>query len=230
MSHHREFGRYAPSYERYRLIQARVAASLASTIKKSYSHVVDLGCGSGGFFRAYERPFTKYFAIDLSPEMLALHPDGEGVEKWLGDFNDPSLYERLKKEPVDLVISASSLQWSEDLDATLASIASLEAPVALAIFTAGTFRTLHEIAGVPSPIRDARKTVAALRRHFDLQIDILKYELYFKDPLSMLRYIKRSGVSGGRRRLGVGALKKVMARYPHAYLEFEVVRAVSAGI
>jgi len=39
----------------------------------------------------------------------------------------------------------------------------------------------------------------------------------------MLRYIKKSGVSGGRNLLTYKQTKKLMDEYPLNYLEFEVV-------
>jgi malonyl-CoA O-methyltransferase len=39
----------------------------------------------------------------------------------------------------------------------------------------------------------------------------------------MLRYIKRSGVSGGKRQLSIKDIKRVVDRYPLNYLEFEVI-------
>ena len=228
MQPHREFRRFASDYGRYSLIQDRVAKALASKIEKPFEKIVDLGCGSGGFFRAYEHPFTRYCAVDLAPQMLSLHPGGEGVQKLEGDFDDPRLYSRLGEEDFDLLVSSSALQWSRDLDLALQHIAALGLPVALAIFTSGTFASLHSAAGTVSPIRSKDETVAAIERNFDAEIDILRYELYFSDRLSMLRYIKRSGVSGGRRQLTFAQTKKILQEYTLPYLEFEVVRAVTA--
>ena len=228
MQPHREFRRFASDYGRYSLIQDRVAKALASKIEKPFEKIVDLGCGSGGFFRAYEHPFTRYCAVDLAPQMLSLHPGGEGVQKLEGDFDDPRLYSRLGKEDFDLLVSSSALQWSRDLDLALQRIAALGLPVALAVFTSGTFASLHSAAGTVSPIRSKDETVAAIERNFDAEIDILRYELYFSDRLSMLRYIKRSGVSGGRRQLTFAQTKKILQEYTLPYLEFEVVRAVTA--
>ncbi len=228
MQPHREFRRFASDYGRYSLIQDRVAKALASKIEKPFEKIVDLGCGSGGFFRAYEHPFTRYCAVDLAPQMLSLHPGGEGVQKLVGDFDDPRLYSRLGEEDFDLLVSSSALQWSRNLDLALQRIAALGLPVALAVFTSGTFASLHSAAGTVSPIRSKEETVAAIERNFDAEIDILRYELYFSDRLSMLRYIKRSGVSGGRRQLTFAQTKKILQEYTLPYLEFEVVRAVTA--
>ncbi|WP_201352148.1 methyltransferase [Hydrogenimonas urashimensis] len=230
MAAHKEFCRFAGSYGRYSLIQERVARFLASKIKNPYPVVVDLGCGTGGFFRAYEHSFTKYFAIDAAPEMLALHPCGKGVEKIIGNFNDPSLFETLGRLDFDLLVSSSALQWCDNLEWTLSRMARLNRPVAMAVFTSGTFATLHQIAGTSSPISSLEETTAAIAKHFDAKIDLLRYRIYFRDTLSMLRYIKRSGVSGGRGVLGYKETKKILSNYPLAYLEFEVVCAVSKEI
>lgn len=227
MQPHREFRRFASDYGRYSLIQDRVAKALAGKIGKPFARVVDLGCGSGGFFRAYEHPFTRYLAVDISDEMLELHPEAPGVVKMRGDFDDPELFGRLAESDFDLLVSSSALQWSRDLDLVLRRIAALGRPSAFAIFTSGTFETLHKTAGISSPIRTKEETIAALEKNFDAEIDILRYELYFEDSLSMLRYIKRSGVSGGKRRLTYAQTKKVLQDYRLPYLEFEVVRAVT---
>jgi len=227
MTPDKEFRRFAQSYRRYNLIQARVATALANKIPhNNYPRIIDLGCGSGGFFNAYQHPFVSYLAIDIAPEMVAIHPIQKGVETMLGDFNDPALFRELKKRKFDLLVSSSALQWSQNLDWTLAQIADLKRPVALALFTSGTFAELHKIAGISSPIRSRDETIRLLQKHFNLTIDILRYRLYFRDTLSMLRYIKRSGVSGGMRQLSVTQTRHILTHYPLSYLQFEVVTAV----
>ncbi len=224
MQHHKEFSRFAKEYGRYSLIQRRVAEALAKRVGR-YERIVDLGCGGGAFFRAYEHQFISYLAVDLSRQMLDLHPDGEGVRKIVGDFDDPKLYDYLRSVDFDLLVSSSALQWSRDLPLALSRIASLRKPTALAIFTSGTFASLHERAGTVSPIRSKEETIEALLSAFDAKIETLEYRLYFRETLSMLRYIKRSGVSGGVRRLGYAETKAILRDYTLPYLEFEVVLA-----
>ena len=230
MTHLRQFGRHARGYERFNLIQRRLARALAERIPPGYERIVDLGCGGGGFLQAYERTFTNYLAVDASAEMLGCHPRAEGVECMVGDFNDPSLFETLVKRDFDLLVSSSALQWAADLDWTLGRIAELKRPVALTIFTSGTFATLHEMAGIRSPIRSREETEAALRRRLDVEIDLLRYRLYFKSVRAMLSYIRRSGVSGGRNLLGYRQVKRLVESYPLPYLEFEALRALSADL
>jgi len=223
MTSHKEFQRFAKTYSQYSLIQARIAEVLANKISGNFSHVVDLGCGSGGFFNAFKKPFVSYLAIDISPEMLEIHPTTNGVETMVGDFNDPKLFEALKKREFNLIVSSSALQWSQNLDWTLSQIASFKKPIALSLFTSGTFKTLHNIVGISSPIRSKEETVRLLKKHFDAKIDTLEFRLYFSDRLSMLRYIKQSGVSGGKRKLSITQTRNILRDYPLFFLEFEVV-------
>ena len=223
MTPHHSFGRRADTYDSYNVIQERVARELAASIEGTYEKIVDLGCGTGGFFRAYDRSFTSYLAIDISPRMLARHPQKEGVEKLVGDFNDPALFEKIAAFGPDLVVSSSALQWAEDLDGTLGQISALKKPTALALFTSGTFQTLHETAGVRSPIRDAEETERLLRKYFHAPVRHLRERLHFDNTLAMLRYIQRSGVSGPRPLLDYRQVKKVLRAYPLDYLEFEVL-------
>ena len=225
-----QFHRHAGSYDRYNIVQTRVARYLASRVAGEFGRIADIGCGSGGFFRAWGRPFSAYLAIDIAPGMLARHPDGPGVEKIRGDFDDGALYGRIEAWRPDLVVSSSALQWSKDLDAALGRIADLGRPVALALFCDGTFASLRQAAQTPSPIRGREETISLLAKHFDAHIGELRYRLYFQDKLALFRYIKRSGVSGGRRMLDYGAARRLVREYPHSFLEFEIVYAVSRAV
>jgi malonyl-CoA O-methyltransferase len=229
MASHLPFRRHANDYERHNLVQKKIARRLADGIAKPHDTIVELGCGNGTFFKVYPHPFRRYVAIDAAPEMVALHPQTTGVENWVGDFNDPSLFERIRAVRPDLIVSASALQWAEDLDRTLAMIAELDRPVALAIFTAGTFASLRKITGAPSPIRDFDTTAALLRKYWHGPIEPLRYRLYFSDRLAMLRYIKYSGVTGGGRPLPYRTVKRILAAYPFAYLEMEALRFYSSS-
>ncbi len=230
MQHYEEFRRFAEGYSRYSLIQERVAAALAKRVGTGFDHIVDLGCGSGAFYKAYKAfggGFTNYYAVDQASEMLRLHPDAKGVKKIVGDFDDEALYEKLSGLESDIVVSSSALQWSRDLNLALERIASLGKPVAISVFTSGTFASLHDTAGVNSPIRSKEETIEAIRNSLNADITILEYNLYFRDILSMLRYIKGSGVSGGKRMMEYRQIKTILERYSLPYLEFEVVVALS---
>jgi len=218
-----EFSKYALEYGAYNIIQRKVVRKLLDSIKEKPKTILDLGCGSGAVVENIEWEFDHFIGVDFAPGMLELHPKSNKIESVYGNFNDPSLFEQLQTFCFDYVISASALQWADDLDFVFKHIAALNRPVALAIFTAGTFKTLHKSAGVDSLLSSASEIKILQEKYFsDAKFEIVRYSLEFESVREMFRYIKKSGVSGSRKILSYKETKKLMYSYPLNYLEFEV--------
>lgn len=217
-----EFSRYAAEYGSRNVIQRLVAKQLVTTSARP-KRMLDLGCGSGTLYSLIDWDVERFVGVDFSEQMLEHHPKDSNVELLWGNFNDPLLFEGLKEERFDRIYSASALQWAEDLDRVIESLASLNTPMSLAIFTAGTFKTLHECAGVTPLLRSSDEVMAIAEKYVDAHFEVLHTTLEFDSVREMFRYIKRSGVSGGRRVLDFSQTKRLMETYPLEYLEFEVV-------
>lgn len=218
-----EFSRYAAEYGSRNVIQRHVAQKLITSTETHPRRILDLGCGNGTLFSLIDWEIERFVGVDFSEQMLEHHPKDSNVELLLGNFNDPLLFEGLKEERFDRIYSASALQWAEDLDRVIESLASLNTPMSLAIFTAGTFKTLHECAGVTPLLRSSDEVIAIAEKYVDAHFEVLHTTLEFDSVREMFRYIKRSGVSGGRRVLDFSQTKRLMETYPLDYLEFEVV-------
>ena len=222
-----EFSRFAAVYSRHNIIQAEVAQKLISMLpQKQYETILDLGCGRGEVYRNLKKQgvgFGHLTALDISVEMLQLHPSGENLTMVQNDFNQPDILKALPASHYDLLISSSALQWSSDLDATLPLLASLSDRFYFAIFTAGTFRSLHRCAGITSPIYSEAILKEKISKYFDAEYETIRYKLHFDTVYKMLRYIKESGTSGGERRLSYTQTKQLLDTYPYDYLEFEVL-------
>ena len=221
----KEFSRFAHKYGQYNIIQNKVAQNLVSDLATRPEYILDLGCGSGTILDKVDWKYKKLTAVDFSQKMLDLHPKGNNIECRLGDFNEDKLFEELTKEKFDHIFSSSSLQWATDLDTTLYQISQLNAPVSLAIFTSNTFKTLLDTAGIDSPLRGVDELKYLLNQYFHCEIEVLNYELSFESVEEIFRYIKKSGVSGGRNALGYKEMKALMKNYPSKTLEFEVLFA-----
>ena len=222
-----EFSRFAGTYGRHNRIQAQVAEKLISMLpKKRYGAVLDLGCGSGEVYRnlkARDIAFDHLTAIDISAEMLHRHPSEKSVTKIQGDFNCPDDLKFLSSQRYDLLLSSSALQWSSDLNLTLSVLSKLSEHFYFAIFTSGTFQSLHRSAGIISPIRSEALIKETVMMHYDAVFETVRYTLQFDSVYKMLRYIKESGTSGGERRLSYAQMKQLLENYPLDYLEFEVL-------
>lgn len=209
------------------MIQAEVAKQLVSGLnEKYYSTVIDVGCGSGAVFKSLGEcsiRFDRFIALDLSAEMLALHPSGADIIKECVDFNSDELLDGFVDDKDTLLLSSSALQWSTDLHRTLSGLSRYAKRAHFAIFTSGTFKTLHQNAGITSPIYSEQEVREAIGNYYDATFVLHTYQLRFQDTKEMFRYIQKSGVSGGERRLGYGKMKRLMEEYPLDYLEFEVL-------
>jgi len=219
-----EFSRNATAYEQVNIIQRKVLHDLIAKITDRPKRLLDVGCGSGGFYRAALWKIDAFVGIDFAKGMLALHPRSDTIELIEGDFNDLSLFDPLYSRGFDRIVSSSALQWATDLDATLAVLRAFDAPVSFSLFTSGTFRTLYEIASLPPLLRDEEETRRIISKHFgDAKVETRHYTLRFDSVREMFRYMKRSGVGAGRNILGYREMKRIMHTYPLDHLEYEVV-------
>ena len=219
-----QFSKYATHYGNYNIIQNQVVSKLVDSIKNRPKKILDLGCGNGALYKSIRWDLDAFIGVDFAKGMLELHPKESKVECLYGDFNDEALFKLLKNSyRFDYIVSASALQWADNLDAVMHNIALLDAPVALAIFTSATFQTLNATAGLPPLLSSAASIEELQKKYFpNTKFELVRYQLEFESVREMFRYIKKSGVSGSRRVLSYKATKKLMQEYPLNYLEFEV--------
>ena len=222
-----QFSRYAKSYLKYSIIQQKGAEILAEKLPSNLGAIADLGCGNGRLYKELQKrdkEFDKFYGADFSKEMINMHPNGQNIELITGDFNNRLLFEKLKKLNLNYLLSASALQWAKDLDFTLKSCSKVALNAGFFIFTSGTFKSLHKFVNIESPIYSKERVLDSFNRYYrSINVKEYNFKLQFNDNLEMLRYIKKSGVSGGRVHLGYKDLKALIDNYPQSYLEFETV-------
>lgn len=218
-----EFSKYAREYPKFNQIQEEVAKKLITSLTSKPKKILDLGCGSGAVYKLIDWKLEKFVGVDFSHKMLELHPKASNVECMLGDFNDAALFENLLKEDFDYIVSASALQWAEDLEDVFKNIARFDLPFSLAIFTSGTFAAINKTAKIDPITPSKEKVIDLAKQYLSADIEVVNYSLEFESVRDMFRYIKKSGVSAGRNVLDYKQTKKLMDEYPLNYLEFEVV-------
>jgi malonyl-CoA O-methyltransferase len=223
----REFSRFAHAYDSHNQIQQKVAKSLVATVTTdNYKKIIDIGCGSGSVYqnlKIEKKLLEEFIALDSSEDMLAIHPDGINIKKICTDFDSKDAFNAMIELSDTLLISASSLQWSKDLDTLFSRLSQLSNQAYFAIFTANTFKTLHRVASLNSPIYSTKLLKKYINKYFDALYEVRHYQLEFETVKEMFRYIKKSGVSGGEKKLSYKEIKSLMDKYPLTYLEFEVL-------
>jgi malonyl-CoA O-methyltransferase len=223
-----EFSRFAHQYNTYNMIQAKVATTLIAKLPhQSYKNIIDIGSGSGEVYKNLQKQkvlLESFVALDSAESMLAIHPDNKLITKICTNFNNKDFIEDMPKRDYDLLLSSSALQWSTDLVYTMRELSLLSSTFYGALFTSGTFKTLHKTAGVSSPIYSDNVVRNVMNQFYkDVQFEMHHYSLEFNSTRDMFKYIKQSGVSSGERKLNYKQTKALMENYPLNYLEFEVL-------
>ena len=220
--HIKEFSKNAHSYDDYTALQQEIARYLLSHITTQPQTVLDLGCGSGAVFKNLPWDVAHFTGVDSASGMCELHPKNEKVKILCHDFESPTLFSQLTP-PYDLLISSSALQWARDLETLMAHMSLTCKEGAFAIFTDKTFEMIYTMSGLSSFLPNANTLVSLFQKQFTCKHEVKTYRLFFEDNPSKFRYIKKSGVSGGKRRLSVAQTKALIQNYPLDYLEFEVL-------
>jgi len=222
----KEFDKSANSYSNYSKVQAIGAKLLVKEVGKDIGNIADIGCGSGRVYKNIRENsiyFNRFYGIDFSKEMLKLHPKEPNIELMVGDFNTISLFKKLEKLELDTIISSSALQWAKNLEWSLRECSKVANRGYFFIFTSKTFKSIHKIAKINSPIYPKESAIEAFTKSFKPnKIELLEYKLEFNNTLEMLRYIQKSGVSAGVN-LSYKKMKKILDEYPLDYLEFETL-------
>ncbi len=223
----KEFSRFAHEYSKYNVIQKEVAKRLCELLdENTYEKILDLGAGDGAIYQNLVNQnisFSNFVALDFSQEMLNLHPRHHNIKKVCLDFNQEGFSSKFRKNEFNLLISSSALQWSKNLPQVLAELSTLADEHLFSFFTSNTFKTLHQTIGIKSPVLKQEEILLSLDKFFNYDLEVTQYKLNFNSTHEMLRYIKRSGVSGGVRQLSYKEMKRLLLAYPLDYLEFEVI-------
>ena len=222
-----QFKRNAGSYEQYSLIQQKGAKLLVKELPHNLGSVLDLGCGNGRVYKELSKvnkSYSHYYALDFAESMLNLHPKFTNLHLIKADFNTPMTFEKIKQLNLDIIISASALQWAQDLEKTFNNCADCANYGAFFLFGSNTFKSLHKTLALKSPIYSVEEIKKSfLNSYNELKIQEFNWTLEFDNSYEMLKYIKKSGVSGGVFQAGYKKLKKLIKENKLRYLEFEAI-------
>ena len=218
----KEFSRRAHTYDENTPVQQDVARYLLSKLDSKPKTILDLGCGSGAVFRAIDWEVSRFTGVDSSYEMCKRHPSASYVHLINNDFDVPAVWSQLNA-PYDMIVSSSALQWSQNIEQVLRHISLTCNEVALAVFTDKTFHSIYDVSGLKTFLPNAQALATLCEKYFTCKHEVKTFQLFFEDNLSLFRYIKASGVSGGEKKLTVSQARALIKNYPHRYLEFEVI-------
>lgn len=220
--HIHEFSKNAYRYDEHTALQQSIAQELVAGITSKPRNVMDLGCGSGAVYKNITWALDTFVGVDSAQAMCERHPRSPHVVIVNEDFDAPAFWSNLSSS-YDAIISSSALQWSGDIEQLLRHISFTCKEGAFAIFTDKTFHSVYELSGLKTFLPRADTLVQTCEKYFTCKHEIKTFKLFFEDNLSLFRYIKKTGVSGGVKKLTFSQTKALIQNYPYDYLECEVL-------
>ena len=138
LSPKKEFSRFSTNYQHLSTIQQKIAKELITQTQKRYqkkSTLLDIGCGNGNIFKQIDWNIKNFYGIDISHNMCKLHPKDKHIHIKESNFDNIEIFNEYKDKNIDIIISSSALQWSNNLNNVFKEISKISKQIAISIFT-----------------------------------------------------------------------------------------------
>ena len=195
------FNKHYNVYEKYSLAQKQVAKNLLDYMGKSnifntqINSIFEIGCGTGIFTREYR----KYF---LHSDLIL--NDIFDVREFIKDI-DYNIFiqeniEELDIPKSDLVVSSSVFQWIKDKDSLIRNIAENTDNLCFSSYVSGNLIEIKNHFDISLDYLNIEEFKEILKKYFS---SVKSYsetiKLDFEDPMSVLKHLKYTGVTGFQR-------------------------------
>lgn len=200
------FGRAANTYDAHAALQREVGDQvnqLLAAVPPTFTHLLDVGCGTGYIARHWRSSETTVTALDLSAAMLA-----EARTQHSADYYVQADAERLPF--ADGVFGACSsnlaLQWCRDLRVPLRELYRVLAPGGMAVFTtlvAGSLGSLDQAWAAVDDRRHVNEFLPLSRLRADLAAvgadrqahHVQRHTMWYPSVVAMMRDLKGIGAT-----------------------------------
>lgn len=200
------FAKASDSYLRHALVQRRIALRMVKLIQayvplSAHRRVLEIGCGTGLFTRAYLHRWQpeQLLLNDLCPEVAPFFADLP-EDKVCFVAKDAELLDFPSGQ--DLIVSCSALQWFDAPERFLCGCRRLLSPdgyLAFSTFGPRNAEEIRTLTGDALPYRSLEELTDALSDSYRLvHASESCMRLSFPSPLDVLRHLKDTGVTGIR--------------------------------
>ena len=226
------FSKRLAAYDSLAVVQQRIAAELAGYFSvyapARFESVLEVGCGTGFLTRELLKigDIGQLYLNDIVPEALPVLQSrlvGEGCTARIGLIPGDAEHTAVPSE-MDLVASASAMQWFEDLGAFFAKAAAALKPDGWFVFNLFGPRNLHQIKALTGigleylPADALRDVLGHCFRIEELREQTVRQG--FDTPFDALRHLQQTGVTAsGDFRWTPGKLRAFERDYMDRYGE-----------
>lgn len=197
----RRFAQAHLSYAQHAIVQSEVAAGLIQLMQQQpmqphFQRVLEIGCGSGLFTQRFMQcySFEHLFLNDLYAEVQQHFQEDPRILWGIGNIETLPLPQSL-----DLVMSASALQWVADLSALFSKIHQALQPSGHLCFASYATDNLKEIKALTGQGLNYSSLSEVIEKLESQGFEILAQHeermiLHFAHPKQVLQHIKATGV------------------------------------
>lgn len=215
------FGSVAAVYDAHASVQQQIvdemlvmvqSSGLARRLAEPPVSILEVGSGSGCL--------TRYLT-ELAPEanmavwdLAAPRPAGLAPSVRFEGCDAELRISSLEPETLDVIFSASTMQWFNSPARFLAGCARALRPggyAVLSTYVRGNMHEISDITGVALPLSDPERLLAMAADRFEV-VDhrLFERDLDFDSPVDVLRHLRHVGADS----LGVGNPLRIVRRYP----------------
>jgi malonyl-ACP O-methyltransferase BioC len=190
------------TYRKHAIVQEAIASRLIAEMRwrcpMHHDSVLEIGCGPAvlteKFFQFFDA--NKYIANDIVEEYSTLLETFNPKIKFMaGDIETCELPQNL-----DLILSGSTFQWFNKLDAFLEKCANALSPngfLAFSSFGPENYREIRSVNGGGLNYLTFNEHLRLLDKYFDVvwnEKEIITR--HFPEPIGVLHHMKQTGVNG----------------------------------
>lgn len=218
-----KFGRAEETYNDNAVVQRQIAEKLCSIARQDLSAdpqtILEIGCGTGLTTRMLTGTFPEasITAWDLHiPENFHSQFAADSVSSLECDAE--TAVRDLADESIDMIFSASTVQWFNSLPEFLRQAARVLRPGGRAVISTFGPATMNQIRSL-LPQANHYPPAASLRRMIPPSLTLLHFEeeehtLRFASPLEALRHVKLTGVNALSSDRNGARAREVIRLYP----------------
>ncbi|OQY04143.1 MAG: malonyl-[acyl-carrier protein] O-methyltransferase BioC [Bacteroidetes bacterium 4572_117] len=201
------FNNSVKTYNYQAVVQKQIASKLANLISinaiTDFNQLLEIGCGTGFLTKQMlNNSYVKeYFLNDLADSVL------KEVQHITNNFNFTNFNfisgdaeKTTFPKNIDAIISSSSFQWFNDLEAFILQAQNLlndNGLLAFSTFGADNFKEIKTTLNVGLHYKTLQELINTLKPNFNiLHAEEWRQKEKFKNPNEVLRHIKLTGVNG----------------------------------